>query len=224
MSRISQGRLRPVNLVGLQDQRLQDHPRPLVIVRRRRLRVLERETRVWRARIVVVVRRLTAMVSERRRANGMRGIVVAGRSRGLLTVVMPLTEGNVASVLPQVGTANGSVIATRTEEGIGMETVRGTEIGIVGNATRIRRIETIGTKTVNAAIGIAEMRRTGNEMAAGGRGMVPVVVVVLQQMREHYRLARILHAIAPSPRAMKLLESDGVRPMMRYVTLGLFII
>lgn len=153
----------------------------------------------------------------------MRGIVAPDRSRGLLTAVMLLTEENVASVLHQVGTANESAIVTRTEEGIGMETVRGTGIGIVGNATRTRRIVTIGTKTVSAVIGIAEMRRTGSEMAAGGRGMVPVVVVVLQRMREHYPLAQILHGIAPSPRAMKLLESDGVRLMMRYVTLGLFL-
>lgn len=172
---------------------------------------------------MVVVRRLTAMVSERPRANGMRGRVAADRSRGLLTVVMLLMEGNVASVLHQVGTENESVIATRTEEGIGMETVRGIEIGIVGNATRTRRIVTIGTKTVSAVIGIAEMRRTENEMAAGESGTAPDVVVGLQRMRGHYLLARILRAIAPSPQPMKLLESDGVRLMMRYVTLGLFL-
>lgn len=179
--------------------------------------------RVWRAAIAAVVLKLIGMGSERRRINGMRETAVADRRQGLLIVAMLLMEGNVAIVLPQAGMVNESVTATRSEDGTGMEIAKGTEIGtvsVVENVTRTRTIAIIATKIVNAETDIAETRRNGSEeMVVGGREMVLDVAVVLRRMNGRYLLVQILHGIAPNPRAMKVLESDGVRLMMRYVAL-----
>lgn len=203
---------------------LQGHRRLLVIVPRHRLRVLVLGTLAWRAVTVVVAPRLTGMGNELLRVNGTRETAVVGRSREPPIAVMLLMEGNVASGLLQVGMANESVTETRSEGGIGMEIVRGTEIGtvnVVGNVIRTRKTATIETKTVREVTGIVEMRRIGSEMVVGGRGMVLGVVMGLRRTTVRYLHVRIPHGTAPNLLPMKLLESDGGRQMTRFVYFGL---
>lgn len=174
---------------------------------------------------MVAAPELIGMVNGLRRASGTKETAAAGRIRRVLIVVMLPMGENVVIVLPQVGMVSESVTETRNEEGIGMEIGRGTETGtvnVVENAIRIRTIVTIGTRIVNAATDIAETRKNGSEeMVVGGRGTVLDVAVVSPQMIVLYLLVRILHGIAPSPQLMKVLESDDVRPTMRYVAFGL---